>query len=104
VCKHAAIDPVQDPAITVALHIVLCVVCRPQWAIYTAVYLCHQYFAKRSFQRNDKYVSIRLCLLDPSCREQALAIPAAGIHTFVQEHDAADAFNALVAAGQLVCN
>lgn len=31
--------------------------CRPQWAIYTAVYLCHQYFAKRSFQRSDKYVS-----------------------------------------------
>lgn len=40
---------------------------RPQWAIYTAVYLCHQYFAKRSFQKSDKYVS---CWADVAARRR----------------------------------
>eukprot|EP00775_Hariotina_reticulata_P004713 gene4713-4963_t len=27
----------------------------PQWAIYTAVFLCHHYFVKRSMLKNDRY-------------------------------------------------
>lgn len=43
------------------MHCLCCLCCRPQWAIYTAVYLCHHYYAKRSFQRSDKYVSVLAC-------------------------------------------
>lgn len=35
--------------------------CRPQWAIYTAVFLCHHYFAKRSMKRSDRYVGTSFC-------------------------------------------
>eukprot|EP00878_Enallax_costatus_P029457 GHUV01031942.1.p1 GENE.GHUV01031942.1~~GHUV01031942.1.p1 ORF type:complete len:146 (+),score=23.41 GHUV01031942.1:213-650(+) len=41
----------------------------PQWAIYTAVFLCHHYFAKRSMQRNDRYLVATACLY-LSCKVQ----------------------------------
>lgn len=42
--------------------------CRPQWAIYTAVFICHHYFIKRSMQKNDRYVSaVRPCRRSTQC-------------------------------------
>ncbi|WIA39420.1 hypothetical protein OEZ86_005522 [Tetradesmus obliquus] len=34
----------------------------PQWAIYTAVFICHHYFIKRSMQKNDRYLVATACL------------------------------------------
>jgi hypothetical protein len=75
--------------------------CRPQWAIYTAVYLCHQYFAKRSFQRSDKYVSavirgvLRAVLL-----RVVLHCP---LHTVVQQYRAAAMHRAVIMLLAILC-
>lgn len=30
--------------------------CRPQWAVGTAIYYCHRFFARKSMKKNDRFV------------------------------------------------